>query len=172
VRYDSRIQRPIATVRSMPGSESGSRLVDQYRAASGACRLIVAATLEEVGMFADLIWSSVGLDMLLKHPMVDPAFTVVGNSRWLVFHRINDEIRYYASPLSAYGDIAKDAKHDRARLAAITTEIDCSERGVVPTVDDAVSLTDAYLSGQPLADIKVKRRVRSRSTPTLKPPKA
>jgi hypothetical protein len=148
----------------MPDAKPSSRLVDQFRATSVSCHLILSARLQEVGFFGDLVWSPTGLsagrDGLMTHMRLDPAFIVVGNSRWLAFDRLNEEIRYYAAPLHAGTDVAKGAERDPARLAAIAAEANFHERGVLPTVDDAVSLTDAYLSGQPLADIRVKRIVR------------
>lgn len=147
----------------MPDARPSSRLVDQFRAASGSCQLILSARLEEVGLFGDLLWAPTGLppdEDLMTHATMDPAFIVVGNSRWIAFGRLNDEIRYYAGPLLANTDVTRGAERDPARLAAIAAEADYDELGVLPTVDDAVSLTDAYLSGQPLADIRVKRNVR------------
>jgi hypothetical protein len=144
-------------VGSMPDPNPGSRLVDQFRAASASCHQILAARLEVVGMFADLYWSAPGGLDLLAYCLAEPAFTIAGYSRWVAFQRLNEEIRYYAAALPAHTDVTKDAERDPARLAAIAAEADYSELGICPTVDDAVSFTEAYLSGLPLAQLKGKR---------------
>jgi hypothetical protein len=87
----------------------------------------------------------------------DPAFVVIGYSRWVAFWRIENEIRYYAAPLPAGAQAWYWNGEDPNRVAAVDAEIDESEIGILPTVEDVVLLTMEYLSGRRLAEIPVAR---------------
>ena len=74
---------------------------------------------------ADPAYFDLGLCAL---PIEDPAFKVVGSSRYVAFARILDEIRFWAGPSS-------------------NASAEASQMGVLGSVDDAVALAARYLEG-------------------------
>jgi hypothetical protein len=88
---------------------------------------------------------------------VDPAFKVTGYSRWVVFARVRDEIRYYAAGLPVGGSTLSGPGVDLARVAAADAEPDYCELAILASVADAVTLTCEYLGGTPLREVQVPR---------------
>jgi hypothetical protein len=109
------------------------------------------------GSFADLIWDAQGFQHALSSDS-DPAFTVVGYTRWLAFVRIGAEIRYFAGPLprDRLCDWYREDP-DEARFEAVGLEAHVQERGRLNSVDAAGALAESYLAGTSLKDIPVER---------------
>ena len=121
--------------------------------------LSVAGKIEEVDSFADLVWSPPSGDPfnMMRFRTEDPAFVVIGYSRWVAFWRIENEIRYYAGPNPPGVEAWYWNGEDPNRVAAVDAEIDEYEIGVLPAVEDVLLLTMDYLSGRRLTEIPVAR---------------
>jgi len=147
--------------------ETGLRLVDEFRAEVSVrgCRL--PGELEECGCFGDLMWSPNGGGFdLLRRMEEDPAFEVVGYSRWVAFARICNEVRFYAGPLpQGAWDWYWSGEYPE-RVAALDAEPDVNELGVLPSPTAAVTFAVEYLGGTPLKEIDVRRITLQRSGPT------
>ena len=71
------------------------KLIDEFLDMVKARGLSVAGKIDEVGSFADLVWPPPSGDPfnIMRFRTEDPAFVVIGYSRWVAFWRIENEIR-------------------------------------------------------------------------------
>jgi hypothetical protein len=135
-----------------------SRLVDEFRAEIRARGVEIPGKLEVIASFADFEWDE-GLtaDEAIARSERDPAFSVTGYSRWVVFARMEGEIRYYAASIPAGAPAWYWSGEDPARVAAVDAESDYVELAILPSVADAATLAIKYLSGRPLQEIGFPR---------------
>lgn len=119
------------------------KLIDEFLDMTKARGLSVAGKIEEVGSFADLVWPPSSGDPfnVMRFRTEDPAFVVIGYSRWVGFWRIENEIRYYAAPNVPGAQAWYRTGEDPNRVAAVDAEIDESEISILPTVEDVLLLT-------------------------------
>lgn len=135
------------------------KLLDECRAEFDDHDLPLPGELKEVGVMGDLAWtppSGRKFDFAY-FSNEDPAILVDGYSRYVVFWRIEGEIRYYAAPIEPHTRDWYQSGEDPLRIAAADTETDYHEMAILASVKDAVRLTMEYLNGKPLADIQVSR---------------
>jgi hypothetical protein len=135
------------------------KLIDEFLDMVKARGLSVAGKIEEVGVFGDFVWPPRSGDPfnMMRFATEDPAFVVIGYSRWVGFWRIENEIRYYAAPNVPGAQAWYWTGEDANRVAAVDAEIDESEIGMLPMVEDVLLLTMEYLSGSRLAEIPAPR---------------
>jgi hypothetical protein len=133
-----------------------SRLIDEFRKHSLAVAPHLHALCDECGCFGDLEWPprETGNEALQLRISRDPAFMLIGYTRWLAFARICNELRYYAAPLK---DTPTSLASDAGRRASIEREAEFWELAVLPGVEEAVALAAAYLGGADLSSIQVPR---------------
>ena len=133
-----------------------SRLIDDFRKHSLAVAPHIHALCNECGCFGDLEWPprETSHEAFRLRIALDPAFELVGYTRWLAFARICNELRYYAAPLK---DTPTSIASDAGRRASIEREAEIYELAVLPGVEEAVALAAAYLGGADLSNIKVPR---------------
>ena len=135
-----------------------SRLVDEFRAEVRARGVEVPGELEVFGTFADFEWDEeTTASEAFARGERDPAFSVTGYSRWVVFARIRGEIRYYAASIPAGAHAWYWSGEAPARVAAVDAEPEYVELAILPGVADAVTLAVEYLSGKPLQEIGFPR---------------
>jgi hypothetical protein len=116
------------------------RFGDEFETCLAGVKAPLKGTKIDCLIFADLYWDGAPRDLLLRAQQ-DPAFEIRGETRLIAFHRLGDEIRYYAGPR---GDVPGSTPEG-------------SELGTAHSLEDAVALATEYLGGRPLADIKARR---------------
>ena len=120
-----------------------SALNDEFQQAFSHADIDIPGRIQVVGVFADLIWDADSPP--IESLMADPAFCVVGRTRYVALQRVRDEIRYFAAPIQHPSDFTRDVSPED--LKAILAEPDKHRMGVLPSLDDAVQLVLTYLSG-------------------------
>jgi hypothetical protein len=133
-----------------------TRFIDVFRDRTAVLGLSLNATYKEVGTFGDLEWSpGGGAEALFARAQRDPAFIVVGATRYLAFANVLDDLRYFAAPLLVGADEWRNSDAERRRL--IEAEPDRCELGIVVNVHAAATLAAEYLNGVPFEAIRVPR---------------
>ena len=141
-----------------PPDPSSGKFIDEFRAEIIARGFSLPGKLENVGA-CGLSWplpSGANLDFRHYVPK-DPAIAVVGYSRYVIFWRIEGEIRYEAGPLPQGAEPWYFSGEDPKRIAAANAESKYREIGILNSVEDAVELTIEYLNGKALVDILAAR---------------
>jgi hypothetical protein len=138
--------------------KSGPALLDELRGELAARGLQIPGEVEICGGFADFgFWPrEYELEEVVVREHLDPAFKVVGYSRYVVLARIAGEIRCYAAPIPPPMAVPW-YRSDPARMAAMEAEVERRWLGMLTSVADAVTLTCAYLGGASIEEIAVTR---------------
>ena len=137
---------------------SETRLLDRFRAELHSRDVPIPGELIHCGVYPDLMWPPCGdAEYFMSRVTEDPAFRVMGYTRFVMLGWVIDEIRFYASRIEA-GDVPWwFSGEDSARVAACEAEADEHELAIFETMGDAVTFTISYLGGVPLKDIAVPR---------------
>lgn len=87
-------------------------------------------------------------------PVRDPAFTIVGHTRYVALARILDEIRFFAGRVEP---LTPPWWSGSARAAEVSAESEEHELAIFETIGDAVLFSVRYLSGTALREIEIPR---------------
>ena len=139
-----------------PPDPSSGKFIDEFRAEIIARGFSLPGKLEKVGGCG--LPLPTGANLGFGHYVrEDPAIVVVGYSRYVIFWRIEGEIRYEAGPLPQGAEPWYFSGEDPKRIAAANAESKYREIGILNSVEDAVELTIEYLNGKALVDIPAAR---------------
>jgi hypothetical protein len=135
-----------------------SRLLDRFQAELDRRGEPMPGELEDVGVFADLMWPPCGdSEYAMSRLIEDPAFTITGYTRYVALACVFDEVRFFAAPIEPGSPDWWWSGERSEQAAAIDAESDEHEMAIFGSVNDAVTFVLAYLGGTSLRDVDVPR---------------